>query len=332
MAFSNINGLKVLNCKFANFVQTGVRYTTSNNSLISNSGNEVKNCSFDNIVKAADKNAQGVYLNNFIAEISNNVMTKVDRGIFYETAASVANTSPLLAINNNTISAYDRGILMYGGGDAIVPATEIKSNNLTWQDISARSGDGITPTSTNDFRGIVIERTRGTAAILVQNNNVTNYNDGVAALSVEKTSSNLYRLTIEGGTITNSANIGILVSNYVNQWESRAAIKGVTIVNAANTSVFVTSEGNSYNTEVALSNGVVLQKDLPITTNYDQAIYVNGSKAILTELGNTKITNAKYNLINLNNDAMSGLEVDGTAMIFDGTVNGYSFVNYTWAN
>ena len=217
MAFSNINGLKVLNCKFANFVQTGVRYTTSNNSLISNSGNEVKNCSFDNIVKAADKNAQGVYLNNFIAEISNNVMTKVDRGIFYETAASVANTSPLLAINNNTISAYDRGILMYGGGDAIVPATEIKSNNLTWQDISARSGDGITPTSTNDSRGIVIERTRGTAAILVQNNNVTNYNDGVAALSVEKTSSNLYRLTIEGGTITNSANIGILVSNYVNQ-------------------------------------------------------------------------------------------------------------------
>lgn len=327
MAFSNINGLKVLNCKLANFAHRGVSLTTYDAAAVASGNNEIKNCIFDNIVRSNEVGT-AIYLASFIAEVSNNTVTRADRGLFYETNASVAHTSPLLAINNNSFAAYFRGIAMYGNGDAVFPSTEIKNNTLTWQNISGRSGDGITPTTTNTSRGISVERVRGTSPILVQDNNVTNYNDGIAALSVEKTS-DLNRMTIQGGTVTNAGNTGVLVSNYVNAWASRAVIKGVTVVNAANSSVFITSEGNSYNTEAALSDGVVLQKDLPITTNYDQAIYLNGSKAILTELGNTKITNAKFNLINLNNDAMQGLEVDGSAMIFDGEVNGYTFVNYT---
>lgn len=328
MVYNNINGQKVLNCKFANFVRRGVSWTIYDPMTIASGGNEIKNCTFDNMVRA-DGTGVAIYLNNYIAEVSNNTVTKADRGIFYETNASVAHTSPLLAINANSFSTYFRGVMMYGNGDAVIPATEIKNNTFTWQNISGRSGDGITTTSTNSSRGIVIERARGTSSILVQDNNITNYNDGIATLSVEKNTSDLNRMTIQGGAITNAGNVGVLISNYVNAWVSRAVIKGVQVINAANSGVFVTSDGNSYNTEAALSDGVVLQKDLPITTNYDQAIYVNGSKAILTELGNTKITNALYNLINLNNDAMQGLEVDGTAMIFDGQVNGYIFVNYT---
>ena len=327
MAYNNLSSLKVLNCKFANFVHRGISWAIYDANTIASGNNEIKNCIFDNIVRTNEVGT-AIYLASFIAEVSNNTVTRTDRGLFYEINASVAHTAPLLAINNNSFAAYFRGIAMYGNGDAVFPSTEIKTNTLTWQDISGRSGDGITPTATNTSRGISVERVRGTSPILVQNNNVTNYNDGIAALSVEKTG-DLNRMTIQGGTITNAGNAGILVDNYINQWASRTVIKGVTILNAGNMSVSVSSNGNSYNSEAALSDGMVLQKDLPITSNYNNAIYVTGSKAILTELGNTKITNAKFRFINLDNSAMQGLEVDGTAMTFDGEVNGYTFSNYT---
>ena len=178
---ANVDHIVIQNNIFKNIANLDVLFDSNG---AGSGNNTISNNNFDN--NRLDTYGYAIRTDqNFYADISANVMTRVRRGISLITYGS-ANPGPAVSITNNNVNSFVTSIFynnFYGSASGYT----ISSNTL-----------GSTQTS-NTNSGFLIASQLQSVSVNISNNNITGGLYGISA--VNNTTSN--NLLISGGTISN---------------------------------------------------------------------------------------------------------------------------------
>ncbi|GAB2541695.1 T9SS type A sorting domain-containing protein [Rufibacter soli] len=319
--------LQILRNKFQNFASRAVVLSSS---TLQSAPAVVKDNHFTNITAINNGTAFAVLTTNYVPQVSNNKVLNSNAGILLQYSGVIAPTTKATLVSNE-MEVHYLGLAVRGFSGAVAPEHQIASNTVRQANYSTWTAEGLTKPTTNQLDGIDLFQLLGNNTILVENNTVDGALDGILIRTVPKSATNPDRLLLKGNTLTNNdAGVYLVASAGA---DTRAVVDGGLIRD----SKFVALNIQGINTdntaaqnfnEVVLRNGVVMDHPAPITTDYNEAIYLKGEKAVLAELNNTKISTAKFNFITFASNAMAGKEVDGNNVTYDGIVGGMTFNNY----
>ncbi|MGV3539943.1 MAG: T9SS type A sorting domain-containing protein [Rufibacter sp.] len=316
-----LSNLRFLNNHFRNFTSRGVFAASS---TIQNNLVEVKGNLFHNITGVNNQLAIAILTTNHVPVVTGNKVTDSNFGVLLQFSAS-PDISGTATVSSNSIDAHVVGVAVRGFSSAIAPALLVKDNTVSRIDYAQWTADGLTKPTEVEFTGLDFENLLGNNLLTIENNTVTGARSATYFLNIEKSATAPDRVLLKDNLLQNSR-FGVYVDN-ASTVNSRVAVSGTTIRNGVIVGVQIMGNGNFEN-EVALRNGTVIEHPSTAIDEYSNAIFLTGAKATLTELGDTKISSAKWNFIVFDNNAMAGKEVDGNNVTYDGTVNGFTFNNY----
>ena len=241
-----IDGLRVENNIIKNLYQNGVLGDLTAVGGTPSGDNFIVNNQIDNLPSISPVRGRGVLVaDNFYAEISGNVLTRVATGIQTDNFF-LANPGAVASIADNQIDYYARGIF----------------HNLQYQSASTWtiSGNDITAdadaTTTNG--GLFIYSIQSDVGVVVTDNDVTGAHFGIAIWNDPTTST----VTVSGGTLTGN-DIGILVTNNDLSFGAGAAttsvISGVTILDSVTAGIYVEGDSTAVNNNRITANGTGIQ-------------------------------------------------------------------------
>ncbi|MCE7926486.1 MAG: HYR domain-containing protein, partial [Haliscomenobacteraceae bacterium CHB4] len=283
-AYDGTGNLTISNNIVKNLSYAGMDFYNYYNSGGVTTDNYITNNKIDNIEQSPYGIGVLIY-NNFYADITDNVMTRVRVGVqtgnFYS-----ANTGSTQTIGDNEIKSSRRGIfhnLAYGSASAF----NITNNIIT------------TTVGAANHLGISLSSIGGTVGVNVSGNDIDGAYAGVDFWNCESTNT----VTVNGGNITN-CQYGVFASNYdgyaSNANTSTVAISGVTVTGATTAGVYV--KDNPLNSNNA-----------DITLIVDNDCEINGTGQLLTGIlveGSDAHATVQYNDASINGFAI-GIDVDG---------------------
>ena len=312
----NATNLTVQNNIVKDHTAEGIQGTTNNG--VAATGNVINNNKVDNLPSTG---AQGIDLaNNFYANVTNNVLTRVNVGIEAQNFTQQAIAS---SISNNQITYLNDGLVLSG------ISQNASTFSVTGNTISA--GTGASSTNT----GLLIGSIQGNVAVTLTNNNVTGAASGVELWN-DSTSNTV---TLTGGTLTGNVD-GILATNNDANFgvgaTTTVAVSGVTITNSSTAGVLVLGQAASSNPTITVNLiGSTLQTNpvglevvgsLATATVYRNTITASTTAGILATAGGNLGTAAQptaQNFINNNKDAISVTASAGTIQpVFDNDLSG----------
>ncbi len=220
---TDISGLTVQNDIIQNFTNNGIYGDTDSGTA--STGNSFTHNQIDNIpLTSLSPRGRGVLIaDNFYADISDNVMTRVAIGIQTNNFSAAGSPS---SIDHNTIDYYIRGVYHNLTYSSASPFTI--SNNQITADASAVAGNA----------GLLIFSMQSNASVVVQNNDVTGADYGIEIWSNPTSNT----IVIQGGTLLNNA-YGVWATNndplYGVADATQAALDGVTITGSTTAGVLV---------------------------------------------------------------------------------------------
>ena len=237
-----IDGLRVENNIIQNLYQNGVLGDLTAVGGTPSGDNFIVNNKIDNLPSISPIRGRGILVaDNFYAEISGNVLTRVATGIQTDNYF-LANPGAVASIADNKVDYYARGIFHnnhYGSASTWT---------ISGNDITAEAG----ATSTNG--GLFIYSIYGDVGVVVTDNDVTGAHFGIEIWNCPTTST----VTISGGTLTGN-DVGILVTNndfaYGAGAATTAVIRGVTILDSVTAGVDVDGGTAAVNNNTISANG-----------------------------------------------------------------------------
>ena len=248
------------------------------------------------------------YEDNYYGSVTHNVITDVNVGYQNDNFYLPDPGGTGLVIDNNTISAYHRGIfynLMYEAA-----STGTIENNSLSVDNSGLGADA------NNF-GLEIISVESGVGVTAINNSDTGSAYGILITGDNTTAG----LTVSGGTLTGNK-YGVYVTDNDPQFPSdgntpNAVISGVTITGAAGAGVFV-EEANGQTVGATITGGTSI-------SGGNVGILVSGADASVAFSGTSpaSLSSLSGNYITLENAAMGGATpqtIDASNVSFDGTL------------
>jgi hypothetical protein len=227
-ADTSIDGLRVENNIIQNLQMNGVLGDLTAVGGTPSGDNFIVNNKIDNLPSLSPRGRGVLVANNFYAEISGNVLTRVATGIQTDTFF-LANPGAVASIADNQVDYYARGIF-HNNHFGSASTWTISDNGVT-----AEAG----ATATNG--GLFLFSIQSSVAVVVENNDVTGGHFGIEIWNCPTTNT----VTLSGGTLTNN-DIGILVTNndpsFGTGAATKAVISGVTILDSVTAGVSVEGE------------------------------------------------------------------------------------------
>jgi hypothetical protein len=275
------------------------------------SGNQVHYNKIDYMNPITSLYGIGVYTgNNTYADIKNNCMTNVRKGIQGDENFNLANTGNVSPVwSGNVIQSYKIGIW----------------NNLVYQNATPVTIDDNTLTTmlTSTINsGIEISSIQDACGVIITNNNVTGANAGINLWNCPTSST----VTVAGSNTFTNCNYGVFANNYdgyaSNAGSSSYIIDGCTITNPIVAGIYVKDNyQNTNNATVAVNvAGTIINETTPGGT----AIVIEGQNASLSFSGATPqatITGVpKYIVLQTNGTSVPAGNIDATGVVFDGNL------------
>jgi len=250
---SAINKLTVLDDILENFTGFGVIGDSNpyTGAPVISTGNVISNNKIDNVpvvdVAPIGTSLQGRGISiedDFYASITNNVITRCATGIQTIFELDVNGSASTTTISNNSVQAYDRGILAYTV-DTNTAALTISNNTIT-------TATGSTATSV----GLDLNRILSSTTATVTGNSVSTFNVGIQLAESSTTSTikitNGYLYTNAIGVRLTNANTDVTKPN-TTQLPVAATLTNVKIFDNSLAGVNVVDANNSLSTPATLT-------------------------------------------------------------------------------
>ncbi len=311
-SYEGVSGITVQNNILKNTSYAAIDFDNFSNGNAVTTGNSITNNKLDNIGYAPYSAGVGVLIyNNFYADISNNVMTRVRVGVqtgnFY-----LADTGTSHNISNNIISATKRGIFynqVYGSASSFT--------------ISTNSIQAINEAGAGRWDGIMLSTIGGSVVANPTDNIIT-----VAAGVTQVTDGYQVWNTNSATKITRGSVTGTSYGVWANNFDGfNAAATGATglaldhisIVNAAIAGVFIkdnAADTGHHGVNVSITNGTTI-------TGGGAGILVQGAAATVAFAGPTPsaiMSGQSGDYLTLASGAESGQVIDASGVSFGGFI------------
>jgi len=299
-----VHSLAIRNNIIRNFTRYGIFVSRNTNTDVIN-GIIIDNNRLDNI---SGNSGRGIGLfNNVYGNVTNNRLTRISTGIIL--ANSQLANAGTQSVSNNIIQSYIAGI-QYASNFGNAATWSITNNQVSTADYS----NWVAPNSNqvvNQNTGIIVAGIGDAARVTLSQNNISDANNGISVSNLVNNlgTQSTKGVTITGGTISNSKNIGILVSagGFTNE---KLRVVNTVIQNSLSANIVAThSTGSALPLEfsgVTVSGGPV-------------GLAMSGSVSIPSNnLTGISFTNQSHSFIALQRKAFYTQELNISNVSFDG--------------